>query len=66
MTTATQKHALAGITPLLRNAVEILLDAQNVARSGGNQTTTRQIDELVRSTLVVIADVKALQMAERA
>ena len=66
MTTATQKHALAGITPLLRSAVEILLDAQNVARSGGNQTTTRQIDELVRSTLVVIADVKALQMAERA
>lgn len=66
MTTGTQKHALSGVTPLLRNAIEILLDAQNVARSGGNQATTRQIDELVRSTLVVIADVKTLQMEERA
>ena len=59
--TVNRNKPLAGVTPLLRNAVEILLDAQNVARSGGNQATARQIDELVRSTLVVIADVKAAQ-----
>ena len=59
--TTNRNKPLAGVTPLLRNAVDILLDAQNVARSGGNQATARQIDELVRSTLVVIADVKAQQ-----
>jgi hypothetical protein len=59
--TVNRNKPFAGVTPLLRNAVEILLDAQNVARSNGGQATARQIDELVRSTLAVIADVKAAQ-----
>jgi hypothetical protein len=59
--TTTRNKPLAGVTPLLRNAVEILLDAQNVARSGGNKATACQIDDLVRLTLTVIADVKARQ-----